>query len=46
MLNHLSGSLFDTSGDRCTDGVWMTVRETADTVYVVLDFEGCALAVN
>jgi hypothetical protein len=25
MLNQLSGSCFDTSGGRCTDGVWMTV---------------------
>ena len=30
MLNHLSGSCFDdTSGGRCTDGVWMTVEGTA-----------------
>ena len=25
-LNHLFGSKFDTSGARCTDGAWMTVR--------------------
>ena len=40
MLNHLTGSLFDISGDRCTDGVWLTVRLAKDCLYVVLDFEG------
>ena len=40
MLNHLTGSLFDISGDRCTDGVWLTLRLGVDCLYVVLDFEG------
>ena len=40
MLNHLTGSMFDISGTRCTDGVWMTLRITSDCLYVVLDFEG------
>ena len=40
MLNHLTGSMFDISGTRCTDGVWMTLRITPDCLYVVLDFEG------
>ncbi|KAL3686192.1 hypothetical protein R1sor_004214 [Riccia sorocarpa] len=45
LLNHLSGSLLDVSGGRCTDGVWMTVRfeEGSDEnacMYVLLDFEG------
>ena len=25
-LNHLGGTLFDVSGQRCTDGIWMTMR--------------------
>uniref|UniRef100_A0A0G4G9N1 Guanylate-binding protein N-terminal domain-containing protein n=1 Tax=Chromera velia CCMP2878 TaxID=1169474 RepID=A0A0G4G9N1_9ALVE len=45
-LNHLSGSLFDISGARCTDGVWLSIRldETTSppTAYVLLDFEGLA----
>ena len=40
LLNHLSGSLLDVAGGRCTDGVWMTVRPTQDCLYVLLDFEG------
>ncbi|XP_057849511.2 uncharacterized protein LOC131060350 [Cryptomeria japonica] len=51
LLNHLSGSLLDVSGGRCTDGVWITVtttEESADAhahggdrcLYVLLDFEG------
>mmetsp|Transcript_22245 Transcript_22245/g.37245 ORF Transcript_22245/g.37245 Transcript_22245/m.37245 type:complete len:1360 (-) Transcript_22245:841-4920(-) len=40
LLNHLAGSLFDISGGRCTDGVWLTVRPTPECMYVVLDFEG------
>ena len=40
MLNHLTGSLFDISGDRCTDGVWLTLRQGQGCLYVVLDFEG------
>eukprot|EP00005_Dracoamoeba_jomungandri_P004059 CAMPEP_0174252206 /NCGR_PEP_ID=MMETSP0439-20130205/1777_1 /TAXON_ID=0 /ORGANISM="Stereomyxa ramosa, Strain Chinc5" /LENGTH=2184 /DNA_ID=CAMNT_0015332715 /DNA_START=325 /DNA_END=6879 /DNA_ORIENTATION=- len=40
MLNHLTGSLFDISGGRCTDGVWMTLRVFKNTLLVILDFEG------
>ncbi|KAH9289246.1 hypothetical protein KI387_033363, partial [Taxus chinensis] len=51
LLNHLSGSLFDVSGGRCTDGVWMSIATTEDSshaddqeddrcLYVLLDFEG------
>ena len=40
LLNHLSGSLLDVAGGRCTDGVWMTLRPTQDCLYVLLDFEG------
>ena len=25
-LNELTGSLFDVSGRRCTEGIWMTVK--------------------
>ncbi|KAH9289242.1 hypothetical protein KI387_033359, partial [Taxus chinensis] len=51
LLNHLSGSLLDVSGGRCTDGVWMSISTTEDSshaydqeddrcLYVLLDFEG------
>lgn len=40
LLNHLSGSLLDVAGGRCTDGVWMTVRAAEKRIYVMLDFEG------
>ena len=40
VLNHLSGSCFDTLGGRCTDGVWMTVHEFPQVTYVLLDSEG------
>jgi hypothetical protein len=40
LLNHLSGSLLDVAGGRCTDGVWMTARAAEKRIYVVLDFEG------
>eukprot|EP00698_Gefionella_okellyi_P021129 TRINITY_DN6757_c0_g1_i2.p1 TRINITY_DN6757_c0_g1~~TRINITY_DN6757_c0_g1_i2.p1 ORF type:complete len:2398 (+),score=351.14 TRINITY_DN6757_c0_g1_i2:352-7545(+) len=40
MLNHLTGALFDIAGGRCTDGIWLTLRETPSHLYVVLDFEG------
>lgn len=40
LLNHLSGSLLDVAGGRCTDGVWMTMRPTRECLYVLLDFEG------
>ncbi|XP_075241104.1 uncharacterized protein LOC142336282 [Convolutriloba macropyga] len=39
-LNHLTGSSFNISGGRCTDGCWMTVKEQDDCLYVILDFEG------
>ena len=40
-LNHLGGTLFDVSGGRCTDGIWMSLRAvefqacTADIARVV-----------
>ncbi|CAM6093207.1 unnamed protein product [Calypogeia fissa] len=40
LLNHLSGSLLDVAGGRCTDGVWMTLRPGEGCLYVLLDFEG------
>ena len=40
LLNHLTGSLLSVSGGRCTDGVWMTVREAGGCLYVLMDFEG------
>jgi hypothetical protein len=40
LLNHLSGSLLDVAGGRCTDGVWMTLRQADGCLYVLLDFEG------
>ncbi|GLJ34389.1 hypothetical protein SUGI_0691410 [Cryptomeria japonica] len=48
LLNHLSGSLLDVAGGRCTDGVWMTIAtgedgdgsEGSSCLYVLLDFEG------
>ncbi|XP_057826276.2 uncharacterized protein LOC131038027 [Cryptomeria japonica] len=48
LLNHLSGSLLDVAGGRCTDGVWMTMVTGEDEddsgesrcLYVLLDFEG------
>lgn len=40
MMNQLFGSLFNVSGARCTDGVWMTMRVYSDTLYILLDFEG------
>ncbi|XP_057831411.1 uncharacterized protein LOC131042113 [Cryptomeria japonica] len=48
LLNHLSGSLLDVAGGRCTDGVWMTliasdggdVPGDSRCLYVLLDFEG------
>ena len=39
-LNHLTGSSFNIAGVRCTDGCWMTVKQTDDCLYVILDFEG------
>lgn len=40
LLNHLSGSVLDVAGGRCTDGVWMTVRTSGSCLYMLLDFEG------
>ena len=42
MLNHLTGSYFDSSGGRCTDGVWLTMHMLDECLLVVLDFEGLA----
>lgn len=44
-LNHLFGSLFDVSGKRCTEGVWLTIRtfenkQGIKTMFVIMDFEG------
>ncbi|GMF16075.1 unnamed protein product [Phytophthora lilii] len=39
-LNHLTGSSFAMAGNRCTDGVWMTLRIVQNLLFVVLDFEG------
>ena len=40
-LNHLTGTMFDISGGRCTDGCWMSLRMSDDgSLLVVLDFEG------
>eukprot|EP00753_Platysulcus_tardus_P001044 PLAT10991.1.p1 GENE.PLAT10991.1~~PLAT10991.1.p1 ORF type:complete len:2165 (-),score=254.05 PLAT10991.1:298-6390(-) len=40
-LNHLTGSLFNIAGGRCTDGVWMCARVVDDnSLVIVLDFEG------
>ena len=40
MLNHIAGTVFDVSGGRCTDGVWLTCRIHDDVLYVMMDFEG------
>eukprot|EP01084_Bolivina_argentea_P024956 46450_1 len=40
MLNHLFGTKFDVSGQRCTDGVWLTARIVDDVLYIICDFEG------
>ncbi|CAG8548283.1 10484_t:CDS:10 [Ambispora gerdemannii] len=42
LLNHLLGSTFDGSAKRCTEGVWMSLVKTNETLYVALDFEGLA----
>ncbi|RHZ48992.1 hypothetical protein Glove_535g7 [Diversispora epigaea] len=43
LLNHCIGSTFDGSARRCTEGVWMSLVRTDDTLYVALDFEGIIL---
>ncbi|GBC07437.1 hypothetical protein RclHR1_07470002 [Rhizophagus clarus] len=40
MLNHLVGTTFDGSAMRCTEGVWMSLVNTNECIYVALDFEG------
>ncbi|RUS18258.1 hypothetical protein BC937DRAFT_88981 [Endogone sp. FLAS-F59071] len=40
LLNHLCGSTFEGSAQRCTEGVWMSLVPTEKTLYVVMDFEG------
>ncbi|KAJ3103368.1 hypothetical protein HDU97_010206 [Phlyctochytrium planicorne] len=40
MINHISGSHFDGNAMRCTEGIWMALAPTSDTLYVSLDFEG------
>ncbi|DAZ92640.1 TPA: hypothetical protein N0F65_009008, partial [Lagenidium giganteum] len=41
LLNHLTGASFATSGARCTDGAWLSVRiVSTDVLLVVVDFEG------
>ncbi|KAF8419128.1 hypothetical protein L210DRAFT_3510849 [Boletus edulis BED1] len=39
-LNHLADTSFAGSAMRTTEGVWMSVTPTKDTLIVVLDFEG------
>ena len=39
-LNHLSGSLLDVVGGRCTNGVWIKVWMDSKFLYVLMDFEG------
>ncbi|CAG8505503.1 11510_t:CDS:10 [Funneliformis caledonium] len=40
MLNHLVGTSFDGSAMRCTEGVWLSLVNTKEYIYVALDFEG------
>ncbi|CAB4374198.1 unnamed protein product [Rhizophagus irregularis] len=40
MLNHLVGTTFDGSAMHCTEGVWMSLVNTQEYIYVALDFEG------
>ncbi|CAI2161359.1 15834_t:CDS:10 [Funneliformis geosporum] len=40
MLNHLVGTTFDGSAMRCVDGVWMSLVNTKEYIYVTLNFEG------
>ncbi|CAB4409772.1 unnamed protein product [Rhizophagus irregularis] len=39
MLNHLVGTTFD-GAMHCTEGVWMSLVNTQEYIYVALDFEG------
>eukprot|EP01012_Entosiphon_sulcatum_P046851 TRINITY_DN6321_c0_g1_i1.p1 TRINITY_DN6321_c0_g1~~TRINITY_DN6321_c0_g1_i1.p1 ORF type:complete len:2269 (+),score=240.26 TRINITY_DN6321_c0_g1_i1:448-7254(+) len=49
-LNHLGGTFFAVSGDRCTDGIWVGAQigssgpGTQSCLYVLLDFEGLCSA--
>ncbi|GES77125.1 hypothetical protein GLOIN_2v1781565 [Rhizophagus clarus] len=40
MLNHLVGTSFDGSAMRCSAGIWMSLVNTKEYIYVVLYFEG------
>lgn len=40
LMNHLVGTNFDGSAMRCTEGAWMSLSITKETIYVALDFEG------
>jgi hypothetical protein len=40
VLNHLVDTSFAGSAMRTTEGVWMSVNPTKDTLIVALDFEG------
>lgn len=40
MLAHLVDTSFAGSAMRCTEGVWMCVTPTTETLFVALDFEG------
>ena len=40
LLNHMTGSLFDIAGGRCTQGVWMSIKLFPDVTVIALDFEG------
>ncbi|CAG8468542.1 16128_t:CDS:10 [Funneliformis caledonium] len=40
MLNLLVGTSFDGSAMRCTEGVWMSLVNTKEYIYVALYFEG------
>ncbi|KAG8854044.1 hypothetical protein FRB91_004122 [Serendipita sp. 411] len=39
-LNHFMDTSFAGSAMRCTEGVWLSVTPTRDTLFVVMDFEG------
>ncbi|CAB4410518.1 unnamed protein product [Rhizophagus irregularis] len=38
-LNHLVGTSFNESAMRCTEGVWMSLVNTKEYIYVTLNFE-------
>ncbi|KAJ3120911.1 hypothetical protein HK098_004123 [Nowakowskiella sp. JEL0407] len=39
-LNHLTGTHFEGSAKRCTEGIWMALSIWGNVLYVVMDFEG------